>query len=205
MTRISIKVNVFVMGLSVILAGCGAPSRVEKYPAEALRVVYEDATTPSSCLVASVAMAANYLLGEREFSEALMLHELDHRDLNATSVGDLKEYLGEKGLHMVTLSGRMSDTPPTGLGYWLKKRGYPVVCVINDEEGNPELNHAVVVIGIWSNPETGSVDTIHYFDPSSVEALHSIEAATFETRWARGQHAMMIVIKPPFAAKKESG
>jgi hypothetical protein len=173
-----------------------------KYPAGALKVGYEDATEPSSCLVASVAMAANYLLGEREFSEALMLKEFKHMGRDETSISDIKEYMVEKGLYMFNLAGELDTVPPISLRYWLEKRGYPVICIISEHPGGPEFNHAVVVIGICANPKRGSVDSIHYFDPSSFEALTSMDAKNFEKLWDRGGRAMLIVVKPPVAQSR---
>jgi hypothetical protein len=142
-------------------------------------------------------MSANYLLNKRVFSEALIVDEFKRAGRDETAIADMKTYLAEKGLYLVTLSGRMGDVPPTGLRYWLEKRGYPVICVISHHPGGPEFNHAVVVIGICTNQKTGSADSIYYFDPSSVEALYSMDAANFEELWERGEHAMLVVIKPP--------
>jgi hypothetical protein len=199
MKQLTFKSGVLVlMGLSVGMLGCEAPPKqAVKYPAGALKVVYEDATKPATCLVASVAMSANYLLKERSFSEALILEEFKHAGRDETAIADMKAYLAEKGLYLVTLSGRLDDVPPTGLKYWLEKRGYPVICIISHHPGGPEFNHAIVVIGICTNQKTGSVDSIYYFDPSSVEALYNMDAANFEELWERGEHAMLVIIKPP--------
>jgi hypothetical protein len=69
--------------------------------------------------------------------------------------------------------------------------------VINRQAGNPAQNHAVVVIGISKIAQEESADRIHYLDPSSPVQLHSEAPAVFETNWARGEHAMMIVVQPP--------
>jgi hypothetical protein len=53
------------------------------------------------------------------------------------------------------------------------------------------------VIGISENPEDGSADTIHYFDPSTADALHSDPAEVFDVIWGACQRAMLIVVAPP--------
>jgi len=170
------------------------------YPPGSLPVRYEPATKHTTCLVASVAMAANYLLGERRFSEEGLLLDIRQAGLNESNVADVKAYLQRHGLYLITLTGKLDEKPPTGLKYWLANRGYPVICVINREPDNPAFNHAVVVTGISANPEGVSVDNIHYFDPSSAQPLHSVEAAAFDILWGRGQYAMMIVVAPPAGA-----
>ncbi len=187
------------MSVAAGLAGCSGPNRVARYPDGALRVRYEEAGTFSTCLVASVTMAGNYLLGERRLTENRIRNDLKQAGRDETRVGDLKDYLAEtdERLHLVTLTGQLNDEAPTGLGYWLNQRGYPVICVINRDPEDAAFNHAVVVIGISPNPTGGSADIVHYLDPSSVEPLHSTEAPVFEQVWARCNHAMMIVVPPP--------
>jgi len=180
----------------IVLAGCQSPSKIPKYPSGALRVQYEDANSYTTCLVASVAMASNYLIGERKFTVTSIVDDLGRKAREETSISDLKDYLDENGLYMVTLSGKLDANPPTGLEYWVKKRGYPVICVINNRPKNPAFRHAILVIGISPNPKGGSADIIYYFDPSSVEALHHMDADEFERQWAPSEHAMMIVTKP---------
>lgn len=179
-------------------AGCEEPGKpVMRYPPGALRVPYEEATDHSTCLVASVAMAANYLLGEHKFSEKVIGAELKQMNLDPTRVGDLQLYLSRHGLYMGAYRGRLDDQPPLGLRYLLNERGYPVICVINRAGQGPEYNHAVVVIGISENPGGLMADTIHYFDPSSPKQLVSTDALDFEQMWGRCQHAMMFVTRPP--------
>jgi hypothetical protein len=180
-----------------VLWGCEQPNRVIRYPDGALQVRYEAATSYSSCLVASVAMAANYLVGERRFSEPDMRQELSRAGLDETQVRDMKLYLDSRGLHLVALSGQLDEKPPTGLGFWLNQRGYPVICVINPHSDDPAFNHAVVVIGFSRQGGAEIADRIHYFDPSLTEPLHSCEAAEFDAYWGRGGHTMMIVVAPP--------
>lgn len=186
--------------LAICLPGCQQPKRSFRLPPGCLPVRYEAATTYSSCLVASVAMAANYVLNDRKFSEGQIRSDLKRLGYDETRVGDLQAYLrGEPGgLHLVALAGELDDNPPIGLKYWLEQRGYPVICVINrDPRSDPAFNHAVVVIGICTNPNGCSADIIHYLDPSSAAQLHSATADEFEVLWASGEHAMMVVCQKP--------
>jgi len=187
----------------ICLSGCDTPRRAVKYPQGALPVRYQEATSYSTCLVASVAMGANYLLGGHRYSENGILRAIKQKGLDQTRVGDLKTYLAGEGLHLVTLRNcRLAGKPPTGLRWWLEKRGHPVICIINrDPAANPDFQHAVLVIGISANPEAGSTDIIYYFDPSSAEPLHATEAEVFELLWARCDHAMMVVVAPPAGAR----
>jgi len=191
-----IVLRVMLIGTAFVLAGCQSPNRIAKYPPGSLRVCYEEATSHSSCLVASVAMAANYVVGERRFSEGGIRADLKRAGLDESRVGDLKTYLADQGLHLVTLAGRLDGNPPLGVKYWLLSRGYPVICVINRDPVDPNFNHAVVLIGISTTDNIESTDRIHYLDPSSAAMMHTDEAAIFETAWARGQHAMMVVVVP---------
>lgn len=176
--------------------GCESPHRIAKYPDGSLQVRYEEATTHSSCLVASVAMAANYVVGERRFSENGIREDLKRAGWDESRVGDLKTYLTEQGLHLVTLAGSLDGNPPVSLKYWLLRRGYPVICVINRDPVDPNFNHAVVLIGISTTGDIESTDRIHYLDPSSADPLHADDAVKFEAAWARGQYAMMVVVVP---------
>ncbi len=187
-------------GFMILLgaAGCAAPPRkVVSHPPGTLRVIYEQSTAHSTCLVASAVMAANYVLDRRALTEEGLRQELAARGLDETRVADIRAFLAERGLHLVVLQGRLDGEPPAGLEYWLKNRGYPVICVINRQPGDPAFNHAVVVIGISSNPQTPGVDMIHYLDPSSAEPLHSVERPVFQILWAGGDWAMMVVVRPP--------
>lgn len=183
-----------------LATGCQQPKRLFRLPKDCLPVRYEAATTHSSCLVASVAMAANYLLGDRQFSERQIQVDLKRLGYDETRVGDLKKYLQQvpERLYLVSLAGCLDPEPPAGLRYWLEKRGYPVICVINRDPGaNPSFNHAVVVIGISANQNRGSADIIHYLDPSSVDQLHSTTTDEFEVLWSSGEYAMMVVCQAP--------
>jgi ABC-type bacteriocin/lantibiotic exporter with double-glycine peptidase domain len=190
--------SLILAGLTLILGtGCEQPRTFAGYPAGSLQVRYEASTKYSGCLIACVAMAANYLTDTHAFSEAEIRRQMEQAGLDETRIADVSKFLVKKGLHLVTLSGRLGGKPPASLAYWVNQRGYPAICVINRQPDSPAFNHAVVVIGISPTGPVESADTIHYLDPSSPKQLHTEKAAAFEANWARGQHAMMIVVCPP--------
>jgi hypothetical protein len=185
-------------GLLLAQSGCeGPPEPIKTHPPNALRVMYEEATSHRTCLVASVAMAANYLLDERQFTEQNLVEALHKTGRDETSIRDMKAHLLEQGLHLLALKGTLDAEPPTGLGYWLSRRGYPVICVINRENDSPGYNHAVVVIGISSNPDEPGTDMIQYLDPGWGLPLHVAAEQEFDRLWRRGDYAMMVVVQPP--------
>ena len=64
-------IQMTVLGLSGLLClavGCEQPEQITRWPANTLHVRYEPAEAYSTCLVASVAMASNYLLNDRAFT-----------------------------------------------------------------------------------------------------------------------------------------
>jgi hypothetical protein len=184
-------------------AGCEAPRRLVSYPPGALPVTFERSTSYSTCLAASVIMAANYLEDSPRFKLKDVVAEIRSYGGDETKVADLKEYLAGKGLHLFSMAGRTNDVPPVGMGYWVRQKGYPVVCVINRVGTSPDFNHAVVVIGMRENLGVETADTIHYLDPSADNPLYTCSEASFETMWARCQHAMLVVTKPPAGLESE--
>jgi hypothetical protein len=188
----------------LFMAGCNAPGRARTYPEGTLPVRFEPATTHSTCLVASVAMAANYLFDQRRYTERDLLAKLKKAGKDETLTGDIKDYLETQGLYLITLVGQIDGKPPEALSYWLNKRGYPVICIINRHAGEPAFNHAVVVIGISQKTPADPADMIHYLDPSTQQELHLATAAEFETLWSAGGHAMMLVVAPPPESQPES-
>ena len=192
----------FLLGEITLLFGtaCEQPRTFPGYPADTLRVRYEGSTRYSGCLIACVAMAGNYLADTRLFSETEIRKEMERAGLDEIRISDVRKFLENKGLHLMTLSGRLGGRPPASLAYWVNQRGYPAICVINRQPDDPAFNHAVVVIGISPTGPVESADTIHYLDPSSPKHLHTEKAAVFEANWARGEHAMMIVVSPPATA-----
>lgn len=191
--------------VALLAVGCQSPDRRNQLPAGCVPVQYVQANSHTTCLVACVAMAANYLEGEFRFSEKGILNELRARGLDESRVSDVKQYLDAEGFYLVTLAGRLHDEPPTGLAYWLLRRGYPVICVINRQGHEPQFNHAVVVVGLTRSSGVESADKIHYFDPASAMQFHTDEVPAFNELWIRGQNAMMVVIRPPEGSAQTAG
>lgn len=182
-------------GLSA--AGCVPPRPVLTHPPGTLRVSYERSETHTGCLAASSAMAANYLLGRHEWTQARLCEQMRAVGLDERKVADIKAFLGQRGLYVVTLSGTLDGSPPTGLGHWVGSRGYPVVCVINYQGQDPAYNHAVVVTGFSAKAGAEATDKVYYLDPSTERPLHEVPAAAFEALWAPSGRAMLLVIQPP--------
>lgn len=183
---------------AVTIAGCERPRPAfVTHPQGTLRVPYEPASSQTACLVACVTMASNYLLDEPRFEEAAVRQALEDAGLDETQVADLKRWLELQGLYLVTLTGQMDEKPPTGIRFWLQRRGYPVICVINEHEGDHRYNHAVIVTGISENPVDPAADTIYYLDPSPGDPLQSVRLDAFEAMWERGGRTMMLVVAPP--------
>lgn len=180
------------------LAGCQQPQRkLLTHPPGTLRVRYEAASAPSSCLVACSVMAANYLLDQPRFTEPKLRKSLQLQKLDETSVGDLKQYLAAEGLELVTLTGWLDGNPPAGLKFWVVGKGYPAICVLNQHDGDVQFNHAVVVTGFSANTDGTEADIVYYLDPAAREPLQSAKLADFEANWARCDRAMLIVVRPP--------
>lgn len=185
------------VAMAFIASGCEAPRRLVTYPPGALPVGFERSTSYSTCLAASVVMAANYLEAAPRFKLQEVVDEIRGYGGDETRVADLKEYLAGKGLQLFSMSGRADDIPPLGMGYWLRQKGYPVVCIINRVGGSPDFNHAVVVIGMQENLGIETADTIHYLDPSADNPLYTCSEETFEAMWSRCRNAMLVVARPP--------
>src|SRR5690606_34847549 len=100
-------VVVAMLAVGPLLVGCEAPRRLVTFAPGAVPVVYEPATSYSECLVAGVAMAANYLEDSQRFTAEKISAELRTAGGDETKVADLKAYLAERGLHLLVLAGRM--------------------------------------------------------------------------------------------------
>ncbi len=193
------RVGLAVLALgAAATAGCDPPRpKFATHPAQTLTVPYERASGQTSCLVASVVMASNYLAGQPRFTEPGVLKALKELGLDGSSVADVKAWLEEQGLHLVTLTGQSDDKPPLGMRFWLERRGYPVICVINKYAGDVRYNHAVVVTGVSANTGDPPADIVYYLDPGTREPLQSLPRGEFDTAWDMGGRAMMLVVAPP--------
>jgi len=184
------------------LAGCEASHRLVGYPPGALPVEFEPSTSYSTCLVASVTMAANYVEDRPRFKVKDVVAELKAAGADETKVQSLKEYMATRGFDVWSLAGEMSENPSTGLLFWLRRQRYPVVCVINRLGESSDFNHAVVVIGIGEHRGVESADKIYYLDPSADSPLYTCSAEEFENMWARCLHTMLVVTKSADRAGK---
>jgi len=171
---------------------------IDSYPPGCLHVRYHPAGGHSSCLLAAVIMAANYVDGRERFSEPDALRAIRAEKGDESRVSDVTDWFHrtQDELALFVLQGSLSGQPPTGLPYWLLDRGYPVVCVINKTGRNADYNHAVVVIGL-APASAASVERVHYLDPAALERVESCDRATFETYWSRGQNTMALVVPRP--------
>ena len=72
------RVGLAVLALgAAATAGCAPPRpKFATHPAQTLTVPYERASGQTSCLVASVVMASNYLAGQPRFTEPGVLKAL---------------------------------------------------------------------------------------------------------------------------------
>lgn len=188
------------LGLCCPGPGCNVPRRVavDRHPPGALKVRYECTTSDTSCLVASVVMAANYLDRRVRFKEPAVRRELERAGKDESRVADLRHFLRSKDLDLIVLEGARSLRPPNGLGYWLR-RGFPAICVINKIGKDADYNHAVVVIG-FGPPEADPAQdgtVIHYLDPSSPKQQESGPAERFDEWWAVSGRALLIVTTVP--------
>ena len=187
------------MGLTLLASlcfpGCMESHHLVSYPPDTLTVPYEPATSYSACLVASVAMAANYLENNHRFTASQIMADVRAAKGEESRIGDVQQYLAGKGLHLLALAGKLNDEPEHGLGFWVKTKGYPAICIINRAGENPAFNHAVVVIGMQHGVD--SAEIIQYLDPSADQPLYTSNRAAFDTTWSRSGHAMLVVVKPP--------
>jgi hypothetical protein len=185
--------------------GCEAPRpKFTTHPPGTLPVHYEEASTPTSCLVASAVMAANYLLGQPRFTEPGVRKAMKEQRLDETQVTEMQTFLVGQGLDLIALSGRLDGKPTLGLRFWVERKGYPVICIINRLGEEPKFNHAVVVTGFSEGAGSPPADIVYYLDPSTREPLQSVPATEFEKYWHRGNNTMLLVVAPPAAAKESS-
>ena len=177
--------------------GLRGPAPAGEYPPGALPVEFVPATTYSSCLVASVVMAANYVEDQPRFRVKDVLAELKAAGRDESKARDLKSYMEGKGLGVWTLTGQLDNHPPTGLGFWLRQERYPVVCVINRVGSSSDFNHAVVVIGMADDPPPNQpIGYTTWIRRLTARCTHAAWRASRRCR-ARCHHAMLLVTKEP--------
>ncbi|GJM24933.1 MAG: hypothetical protein DHS20C16_13480 [Phycisphaerae bacterium] len=198
----SLRTCALVLVLMLTLAtGCHRRLAVDEYPPNALKVRYVSATDFTDCLLASAVMCMNYVVGQDRFAAPRVRQQMDSEGFDLTRVGDVRMFLEGRRIKLIPLKGELSTEPPLGLAWWVISRGYPVICVVNEEEGAPEeFNHAVVVIGVDvdDNGDNGSdngsgIGDVIVLDPASQKRLERWDRETFLSRWQPTGNVMLLV------------
>lgn len=194
-TRLPSAVTLVLVLTGLLDMACNRRVAATDFPPNSLRVRYVPASDYTDCLVASVVMCANYVLGSDHFSPSGVRRELAADGLDPTRIGDVRMWLDGKGIKMVPLKGELSDTPPLGLGWWVQERGYPVICVVNKFGGNAEYNHAVVVIGVETGETAGQLGAVYVLDPASPRGVERWEHRTVEHYWRSTGQIMLLLFE----------
>lgn len=196
---------VAVLVLSIGGPSCAKRVAVDEFPPGTVRVGYLAATDYTDCLVASVSMCANYVLGGRRFSPVELRRDLTAAGLDHALVADVGPLLAERGFELRPLVGELSDAPPLGLGWWVLQRGYPVTCVVNKFAGNADYNHAIVVIGINGGGSAESAEAVYVLDPASPKRLERWERLEFLHYWGSAGRVMLPLFETPGDAPRAVG
>jgi hypothetical protein len=181
-------------------AGCKKQLTALETPPGTLPVRYVPATDYTDCLLASVIMSANYVDGRPRLVPSTVRADLEADGLDRTRLGDFRNWMSTQGFRMIALKGRLVRTPPDGVLWWVQERGYPVICVLNRHGGDPEFNHAVVVIGFDLGDNEKEVRNVHLLDPASPYGVESPDRATFEREWQETDRVMILVFDEPAAS-----
>jgi hypothetical protein len=181
----------------LLMTGCHRRLAVDEYPPNALKVRYVSATDFTDCLLASAVMCMNYVAGQDRFAAPRVRQQMANEGLDLTRVGDVRMFLADRRIKLIPLKGELSAEPPLGLAWWVVSRGYPVICVVNQEEGAPEeFNHAVVVIGVDvddNDDNSGGIGDVIVLDPASQKRLERWDRETFLARWQPTGNVMLLV------------
>ncbi len=178
----------------LLTTGCHRQIAVDAYPPNALKVRYVSATDFTDCLLASAVMCVNYVVGQDRFAATRVREQMASEGFDLTRVGDVRAYLADRRIKLIPLKGELTTEPPMGLAWWVVSRGYPVICVVNQEEGAPEeFNHAVVVIGVDLDDNSDEVGDVIVLDPASQKRLERWDRETFLSRWVPTGNVMLLV------------
>jgi len=180
-------------------ATCNRRLAVDQYPPGVLRVRFVAASGYTDCLVAGAVMCANYVTGQKRLSPEEARSELAAAGLDPSRITDVRRWLKKEHFELTPLRGEFTDTEQVGLGWWVLRRGYPVICVINKFAGNADYNHAVVVIGFDGPGSAESAEAIYLLDPASPKRLERWDRLTFEHYWAGGGRFMLPLYQTPSA------
>jgi len=190
-------VAVLALAPGLLGASCQKRVAVDHFPPGALQVGYVAAANYTDCLVASVVMCANYVRGSEWCSAARLRSELTAAGKDPALTGDMRSWLAGRNITMIALRGELSDAQPTGLGWWVRQRGYPVTCVVNRHAGKADYNHAVVVIGIDARGATADAEAVYVLDPASPKRLERWDRLSFEHYWGSGGSVMLPLFETP--------
>ena len=183
-----------VVGLVVTAAGCHQRIAVDTYPQDALKVRYVAATDYTDCLLASTVMCANYIVGQDRFAAPRVRSQMASAGLDMTRVGDVRTFFADRAIKLIPLKGNLGHKPPLGVLWWVVSRGYPVICVVNQQEGgSEEFNHAVVVIGADVDDNTDVVSDVVILDPASGKRLERWDRETFMSGWEATGRVMLLM------------
>ncbi|MFQ5490624.1 MAG: hypothetical protein ACE5GE_07875 [Phycisphaerae bacterium] len=186
-------------------SGCHQRVAVDHYPPGVLRVRYIPAGSYTECLLASTVMCANYVTDSRRFSLPRTRDELQAAGLDATRVADMARWLASDRLTLQPLTGQFSDQELVGLGWWLNKGRYPVICVMNKHAGNAEYNHAVVVIGTEGPGPVDQAQAVFILNPASPRRIERLEPLAFRHYWNTAGRIMLPLYQTPPQALKNPG
>jgi hypothetical protein len=181
----------------LLVAGCKKQITATDFPDQTIKVRYVRAVDYTDCLLASTVMCANYVAGRERLVLSEARTDLEAAGLDRTRVDDVRGWLASEAFRLIPLKGRLARTPPDGLMWWVLDRGYPAICIINKHGGDPEYNHAVVVIGFESDDNGGQVAGIHVLEPAAKKGLETWDRETFEQRWVLTGQVMMLIFEEP--------
>jgi len=178
-------------------ATCNPRIAVDTFPPGVLRVRFVQAAGYTDCLVVSAVMCANYVAGRDRIAAGRVSDELAAAGLDRTKVADVQRWLREHGYELTPLRGELSDVERVGLGWWVLRRGYPVICVVNKFAGDADYNHAVVVIGFDGAASAEAAEGVYLLDPASPKRLERWDRLTFQHFWAGAGYAMLPLYQTP--------
>ncbi|MCP4247639.1 MAG: hypothetical protein GY778_11370 [bacterium] len=178
-------------------ATCQRRIAIDEYPSGVLRVRFVQATRLTDCLLAGVVMCTNYVTASERFDPQRLRDVFAERGLDPTRTADVRAWLADEGIELTPLIGALSDEPQTGLGWWVARRGYPTMCVVNKFGGNADYNHAVVVIGFAGSGSAESASEVYVLDSSSPKRLEQWDRLTFEHYWASAGNIMLPLYEMP--------
>jgi hypothetical protein len=139
-------------------------------------------------------MVANYVLDSERLTSPVLRDAMGRAGLDHTQVGDMASILEQWALELIPLRGTLRGRPPISLAWWVMQRGYPVICVINQAEGKPDHNHAVVVVGMVL-AENDAETEVFVLDPSAGKHLFTWTGTVFQQYWNSAGRVMLPMVE----------